>query len=250
MLVALAQIDMGFEEIDKAKLKVKEMVEEASKHHTELIIFPEMTLTGFTMSKLTDDSIIPYFDDLAKRYNITIIYGYIEKSNQYYFNACNITDGTTKCHYQKIHPFLRESQYYQKGDHLESYSINEFRLVPTICYDLRFPILYYKASKMGNIMINIASWPEIRDEHWLSLLKARAIENQCYMIGVNRVGNDPDHHYIGHSIVFDGWGKAYNELFEDERNIYVEINLKDYPANFTLDRRNDLYLDLLKDKID
>ena len=244
MKIALAQIDMGYENIPYAKQKVEQMVKDASIHHGDLIIFPEMTLTGFTMNQIVDDTIIPYFDHLANLYHISIAYGYIEEG---YYNACNITNGKTLCHYQKIHPFLKESNYYQKGNTIGRTKIKDFTLSPTICYDLRFPILYYKAAKKADIIIVIASWPDLRDEHWLALLKARAIENQCYIIGVNRIGHDPNNHYIGHSIAYDGWGNALNELVEDERNIYIEIDHQDYPSRFIDDQRNDLYIQLLKE---
>ena len=106
------------------------------------------------------------------------------------------------------------------------------------------------ASKKSQIIIVIASWPERRDDHWLTLLKARAIENQCYVIGVNRVGYDKDNQYIGHSCVFDSNGKRLTRLSTDEENIYLEIHLDDIEKakqgnQFKKDRREDLYLKLM-----
>ena len=95
----------------------------------------------------------------------------------------------------------------------------------------------------------IASWPEIRDDHWLTLLKARAIENQCYIIGVNRVGKDREHSYLGHSVVYNSYGEMISSFSEEEENIYIEIckdDIKNAIKGFDTkkDRRNVLYFDL------
>ena len=102
---------------------------------------------------------------------------------------------------------------------------------------------------MSDILIVIASWPDIRDEHWLALLKARAIENQCYIIGVNRVGEDPHYSYSGHSVVYNSYGDMMTSLSNEEENIYIEIHREDIKKavqdfNTKQDRRNALYLEL------
>ncbi len=95
----------------------------------------------------------------------------------------------------------------------------------SICYDLRFPELYrLYAKEKVHLIIDIANWPDTRIEHWRSLLKARAIENQCYVAGINRVGDDPKLHYNGFSSVFDPMGKELVAVENDERIIEAEID--------------------------
>ncbi|RMG81530.1 MAG: carbon-nitrogen family hydrolase, partial [Bacteroidetes bacterium] len=104
-----------------------------------------------------------------------------------------------------------------------------------ICYDLRFPELYrFYAKEQVDLLVNIANWPVQRIEHWKALLKARAIENQAYMIGVNRTGTDPFYEYNGRSGVYDPMG---NEIFlADEEENFFSIEIDDKLATETKDK--------------
>src|SRR5438552_12137436 len=93
----------------------------------------------------------------------------------------------------------------------------EFVVAPFVCYDLRFPEIWRRAVRKGTtLMIDIANWPDTRISHWTALLTARAIENQCYVVGVNRVGEDPNVRYIGRSVVIDPAGKIIANAGEAE----------------------------------
>jgi len=128
--------------------------------------------------------------------------------------------------YQKMHPFtpIGEDKVHLAGQEPQIFSIGSFLLCPVLCYDLRFPELFRASVKQGaNLFVVLASWPDSRMNHWHALLQARAIENQAYVIGVNRTGSDPNHQYAGGSKVIDPMGKTR-----------VESNMEEELVSFTL----------------
>ena len=121
------------------------------------------------------------------------------------FNRCILCDkeGSMQV-YNKKHLFSpgSESEFYQKGNKRTVFELDEWRIFPQICYDLRFPV-WSRNDLNYDLIVNMANWPATRDEHWKSLLKARAIENQVYVAGVNRTGEDPNKiKYTGNSLVY------------------------------------------------
>jgi omega-amidase len=116
-------------------------------------------------------------------------------------------DGHLAAYYDKIHPFSygKEADHYGGGTRLPLFQYEGWTICPTVCYDLRFPELYRRATLEGGaeLFLCIANWPTPRREHWNTLLRARAIENQAVMVAVNRIGNDPLNGYSGDSVVID-----------------------------------------------
>jgi omega-amidase len=212
--------------------KIKSLVTNISE--IDLLIFPELTLTGFTMKadKFTEDLMgasYLFFSSLAKEKNCAIMYGVIEKGKRKNFNALVHLNNQGKIisTYRKIHPFSysKENIFYGKGKAVVITNVKGFKTGLSICYDLRFPELYRMyAKERVHMIVDIANWPVTRIEHWRTLLKARAIENQCYVIGVNRVGDDPKSHYNGFSSVFDPMGKEIVAVENEEKLIEVEID--------------------------
>ena len=132
--------------------------------------------------------------------------------------------------YRKIHPFsmAEEEKYFDAGDEIVSTKIEDMKTGLTVCYDLRFPELYRKYAVDGaKLLINIANWPVPRIKHWEHLLRARAIENLSYVIGVNRVGSDPYNEYSGSSLVFDSMGNQVLSCGSEEGLFYTEISPED-----------------------
>jgi predicted amidohydrolase len=129
---------------------------------------------------------------------------------------------------------------------VEVCAIEEFAVAPFICYDLRFPELFRAALDHGaDLMVVIANWPIARVDHWTTLLKARAIENQCYVLGVNRCGHDPSFIYPGKSAVFDPQGRCLAEAGAAAEIISATLDanlVRDWRRAFPAlrDRRNDL----------
>jgi predicted amidohydrolase len=213
--------------------KIRKMIRQQSELG-EVLIFPEMTLTGFTMNtlamseKLKGES-FNFFSEIAKRNYINIFAGVIEQKGMSYLNTlihCD-ADGKLREKYHKVHPFSfsGEDKFYGKGKKLVVTKVDSWKIGLSICYDLRFPELFRLYAKMGvEMIINIANWPDTRIEHWRALLKARAIENQCYVAGVNRVGKDPKLNYNGYSSLFDPMGKEVVSKKDKELILTAEID--------------------------
>jgi predicted amidohydrolase len=200
----------------------------------DLVVFPEMTLTGFTMNatEMAEKTIgesVAFFSIIAESYEVEIIFGLIEKGKRGCYNSLIHLDkqGIVKAKYRKIHPFSysTEDKFYNAGEKIVIANSNGWKVGLSICYDLRFPELYRLYSKKKvDLIINIANWPDTRIEHWRTLLKVRAIENQCYIAGVNRIGDDKKLHYNGYSSIYDPMGKEIIFLKDKEVIRTVEVD--------------------------
>jgi omega-amidase len=135
-------------------------------------------------------------------------------------------DGRETVRYAKIHPFQgAESRNYAGGASIRTFECGGFRAAPFVCYDLRFPEVFRMAVCEGaELFLVIANWPEKRIHHWVSLLQARAIENQAYVAGVNRCGKDPYLKYPGRSMVIDPQGRVLAEADSNEQILIAELN--------------------------
>jgi len=232
MKIALVQYSPAWEDKEMNKKKILSLLQDIQE--VELFIFPEMTLTGFTMkSKEMSETIqgesFRFFSSIAKELASNIFAGIIERrKNRTYNTLIHIKpDGNLLKLYRKIHPFSYsgENTHYNAGVKPAMTKIKNWKIGLTICYDLRFPELYRKYGKKStHLIVNIANWPDTRIEHWRTLLKARSIENQCYVAGVNRVGKDPKLNYVGFSSVFDPMGKEIMAVENEEKVIVVDID--------------------------
>ena len=230
--IGLVQYAPVWEDKSANVKKIKNLL--SDKIVYDLLIFPEMTLTGFTMKSeefakdLGGDSKL-FFASIAKEKKCAVMYGTIEKGKKKNFNTLVHLNNQGKIvnTYRKIHPFTysKENRFYGRGKNTITTKVKGTKIGLSICYDLRFPELYrFYAKEKVHLIVDIANWPDTRIEHWRALLKARAIENQCYVAGVNRVGNDPKLHYNGFSSVFDPMGKEIIVVENDEMIIEAEID--------------------------
>ena len=202
----------------------------------ELVIFPEMTLTGFTMlaekhSEEIDGLGMQFFMKIAQRYKIHVIAGIIENDDGKIYNTSFHFDknGIIMARYRKVHPssLANEDKYFSAGNEPLITHIDKIKIGLAVCYDLRFPELYRIYGKENvDLLVTIANWPIPRIEHWRTLLKSRAIENLCYSVGVNRVGNDPYKNYNCCSSVFDPTGKELASVLDEEKIITVELDVE------------------------
>jgi omega-amidase len=233
--IGLVQYSPTWENKNASIEKIKSLVSKISE--TDLLIFPEMTLTGFTMKSkdfaetFNGESYL-FFSSLTKEQKCAIMYGFIEKGKKKNFNTLVHLNNQGKIlkTYRKIHPFSysTEDKHYGKGKETATTKVKGIKIGLSICYDLRFPELYrFYAKEKVHLIVDIANWPDTRIEHWRTLLKARAIENQCYAIGVNRVGDDPKLHYNGCSSVFDPMGNEIVRVENEEKVLISEVD-KDY----------------------
>lgn len=261
MKIALVSLDQVWEDKIANQIECHNYIEQASKLNCELIIFPEMTLTGFSMNtkliaeKPNQSCSIEFFSQQARHNNISIAFGVVfEKADKATNNLVIIGQtGILLSTYAKIHPFSfsGEDNYYYGGNELVSCQIAKANFGLTICYDLRFPEIFQALSKNCNIILTIANWPEKRVKHWNTLLEARAIENQSFIIGVNRTGYDGNNHkYVKSSSVLYPTGEkmepVYSHLDMDIYNLDLDdvISLRNsFPMK--QDRKNEFYKSIL-----
>ena len=238
--VALVSFDPSLSPLEKNISTILEYIKSSSELGASLVIFPEMTLTGFefpigvlpieTYNKITD-----YIVQWAKKYSISVIFGissfFKDASGEYFPRNASIvvsSSGHILSSYFKIHPFslASEDSHVLAGSAPCCFTLLEYKCSLSICYDLRFPELFSSLSDDTYLSINIASWPQPRIDHWYTLLKARAIENQFFMIGVNRSGIDSSNlSYPFSSTIFSPWGNRLSPYFASFDNILTVYNL-------------------------
>lgn len=263
MRIGLGQLDMGFEDKTYGKKLCEEMIHSAAKEQVDFLVFPEMTLTGFTAKTkefgelFLESETIEFFKKKAIRYHITICFGLPIIKDEQAENHCVILSETGEivADYAKIHPFSlgTEAKFYKGGNAIVSCSIKDFTVSPFICYDLRFPEIFQVASSKSTLLVVIANWPVSRREDWSVLLKARAIENQAFVIGVNRTGNGGSLEYFGDSMVISPRGKMLAQSKEGTNltimDIFPEEALtcrRKFPLK--TDRKPHLYAKLLQNQ--
>lgn len=252
------QFDIEWENKEKNFSKIRNLIQKV-KFQDGLIILPETFGTGFTMKSeefqeeqngFTESFLI----EIAKKTGNLVGGSWIEKNGtKKPFNTFSVArpSGFISNRYRKIHPFSLsgEDVEFTKGEQNEIFEWNGFKISILICYDLRFPEIFRKTSGQTDLYILIANWPDKRISHWLSLLKARAIENQAYVFGINRIGiagkKNPLYH-SGQSAFFDMNGDEKILGKDSEEILFERISLKklqEYRASlpFLRDRRRDLF---------
>ncbi len=247
----LVQLDISWENPPANFARVDALLDDAPVNPGDLIILPELFDTGFSLNIATtndaDARTEAWLVALARRLGVTVQGGrtVLPEAKTHALNIMSVIDpqGLTVCTYAKIHPFSygREPDAFTGGDEILTYSWNKttpIRCAPAICYDLRFPELFRFAVKQGAELIALgANWPSARQSHWRTLLIARAIENQAFVLGVNRTGSDPHLHYAGGSIAIGPKGDILAEADDQECVLTCEIDpekvrawRKEFPA--------------------
>jgi predicted amidohydrolase len=202
------------------------------RENIDLIVLPEMFTSGFTMNpKAVAESMqgetVSWLQALAKMKNLAITGSLVieEEGNFYNRLVFVFPSGAIKT-YDKKHLFTLagEDKAYTSGTQKIVFEYQGFKICPFICYDLRFPV-FARNTQEYDVLIYVANWPKPRINAWDALLKARAIENMCYTIGVNRMGEDPNKHdYPGHSQVIDSLGNFLIEPQENEGVFITTLN--------------------------
>lgn len=260
MNIAVCQYHIHWENKELNYKTAEEYVAKAAENGAELIVFPEMSFTGFSMNIPAVEEIVEEKDSytvgrikqLSAKYHICIGFGWVKKGSLAAENHYTIVDykGSILSDYIKIHPFSygNEDKYFTKGDQLSLCQIGDQMVSTFICYDLRFPEIFQSASKGASVIIIGANWPEVRKEHFTTLIKARAIENQCYIVACNCVGDMQDEYYSGNSSIIAPDGRIIETLEHKEGLIFAELSMdvQEYRKGFSvkLDRREELYRNL------
>ena len=219
---------------------------------TDIILLPEMFNTAFCpqsnhLAEKMDGKTITWMQEISKQKNCAIGGTLMIIENEKVFNRLVWISKNGAIHtYDKHHLFslINEERYISKGEARLIVEIDGWKICPLICYDLRFPV-FSRNDVEYDILIYLANWPVKRIDAWDTLLKARSIENQCYTIGVNRVGEDGSKiPFNGHSKVFDAFGKELFSATENKEEVLQfeisldNLKLKRRQMNFLQDRDN------------
>lgn len=247
MKIACIQFNIEWEDQEANFFKVEKLIAEAKQSGVELVCLPELFSTGVTENSLAfaeekNGKTLLFLSNQAKKNRIHLIGSFIKKNRSGLpKNIAVIIDPNGKVinNYEKIHLFTynKEDKFYSNGHKLISFKNKKFKIAPFICYDLRFPEIFRAVIvEKVNVFVIVANWPNPRKDHWVSLLKARAIENQAFLIGVNRTGTSPKLSFFGNSMIISPKGDIIACGGETEEIVIGDIEIKDledWRRNFT-----------------
>ena len=234
MKIAAIQHDIVWENPHANFARLAPMIEKAAADGARLVVCTEMYATGFSMkteriAEPPDGPSAQFLIDQARRHNVwccgsvpELVVGHEHPYNQLVLAA---PDGTVH-RYAKIHPFRygREHLHYDAGDRFLTVDIDGVRCSFFVCYDLRFADEFWALAPATDCYVVPANWPAARREHWITLLTARAIENQAYVVGVNRVGSGGRLDYAGDSLVVGPFGEICAQAGDAETIVSTEID--------------------------
>ncbi len=232
--VAAVQFDIAWEDKPTNHATIERMLSGVHIESGTFVLLPELADTGFSfnLDRIVDDRTLDWAGGLARRLQVWLQPGFAELHRDGKGRNCAALVspvGELMGTYRKVHPFSygRESERYGGGESILLRPCGGAAVCPLICYDLRFPELWRFAAAAGAEVFTIgASWPAVRQTHWRALLIARAIENQAFVIGVNRVGRDPHLAYAGGSIIVSPQGEVLAEAGEEPTVLTCQLDLE------------------------
>lgn len=256
MKVSIIQTHLHWEEPEKNRDHFSNLIESITEQ-TDLIVLPEMFTTGFSMrpEKIAEESngaTLEWLKQKAKDKQASITGSVAVKDKGHYYNRLFWVraDGSFET-YDKRHLFrlAKEDEHYTGGTQKLLTQIRDWTISPLICYDLRFPVWSRNVFREGkwryDVLVYVANWPEVRNHVWKNLLVARAIENQCYVIGVNRIGKDGnDYNHSGDSAVINPRGEIISHLRPNEEGVetikldksYINDFIEVFPVGLDADK--------------
>ena len=231
MKIALVQTDLFWQNASKNRENFDSKINEIQSE-VNLIVLPEMFSTGFTMNasevaETMQGETIEWMKLKAKQKNAAITGSVVITENGKYYNRMLFVFPSGEIqYYDKRHSFslAGEDKVYTRGNRKVTVDYLDWKICLQVCYDLRFPVFVRNAENYG-LILYVANWPKVRTNAWDALLKARAIENLSYVVGVNRIGNDiHDYEHIGHSQAIDFLGNYILEPQEKNGVFVVELD--------------------------
>jgi omega-amidase len=217
--ITLFQADLAWQDPAANRARLGERLR-ALREPGDLVLLPEMFSTGFTMdavgqAETMEGETVAWMAGLARELDCTLGGSLIVRDGDHYYNRFIwMPPGGKPGHYDKRHLFRMagEHQHFAPGQRRETFTLKGWRVCPLVCYDLRFPV-WSRGTNAFDLLLYVANWPAARRSAWRALLPARAVENQCYVAGVNRVGTDgKDIPYSGDSGAWDYLGHPLLEL--------------------------------------
>ncbi len=217
LTIALGEYDTGWHDPAASIAAARRLVTRAASVGAELIALPEMATTGFTMESdravAIESPDVDALRGMARAHDVWLVAGVAlvaDNDESCAVNGAMAIDPSGEIvavhRKQRLFAYSGEDKSYVPGDASTTITVNGVRIGLFICYELRFAEVFAPVAAEVDAMLLIANWPAARQQHWDALLRARAIENQCYLVGVNRTGVANGLAYVGGSTVFDPWG--------------------------------------------
>lgn len=235
MKIGCIQLNVGFGKVNENFERAEKFIREAASQGAEIVILPEMWNTGYALEKLdelADEEGVrtkTFLKDLASELGIHIVGGSVAtKSEGKFYNTMYVVNGEGELvsEYSKVHLFrlMDEEKYLEAGDQMNRFALGDLEAGGVICYDIRFPEwLRAHALAGAKVLFVSAQWPTPRIDHWKTLLQARAIENQCFVIAINRIANKVEN-FNGQSMIIEPWGEVLWTGAEDEELAIVDVD--------------------------
>jgi omega-amidase len=234
VIVAAVQHDIVWEDPEANFAHLAPLIARAAAAGARLVVGTEMFSTGFSMqtdriAEPVDGPSVEFLVAQARANAVWVCASLPERSDgadrPYNQLVLAAPDGSVH-RYAKIHPFSygREDAHYASGDRFLDVDVEGVRCSFFVCYDLRFADEFWAVARHTDCYIIPANWPDARREHWMALLRARAIENQAYVVGVNRVGDGKRLHYVGDSMIIDPLGEVLARGGEHETILTADID--------------------------
>ncbi len=237
MKVSIIQPDIAWEDKSGNFAKIEKTLDHIKG--SDIVILPEMFNTGFTMNtaRMGEPPASETFDwmiHFSEKGHFGLCGSYIVKERSRYFNRwIFVTPEKNSWHYDKRHLFTMggEEKAFTPGKKRITFKFRGIRILPNVCYDLRFPV-WSRNRNDYDLMINSACWPASRSSVWITLLKARSIENQCFVAGANRIGIDGEGiKYCGESMIINPYGEIISSSKRNEESIIsAEISINELSA--------------------
>ncbi len=236
LTVSLAQMDVALGKPEANLAKAWELVIEAKRRGSDVVVFPELWTTGYDLKNARryaaglNEGHFARMAEMAKENNIHIVGSLLEaRGGRYYNTAPMFSPYGMVGVYRKVHLFrmMEEDKYLSPGEEVPVFDLRWGKCAIAICYDLRFPELFRRYAIAGAVVVFVpAEWPHPRLAHWRTLLAARAIENQMFVVACNRVGESARERFFGHSAIYDPWGEALVEAGGSELLLTATLDLE------------------------
>ncbi len=236
LTISLAQMDVTLGRPEANLSRARALTAEAARRGSDIVVFPELWGSGYDLERTAqhatglDEGLFAEVAALARQHKLHITGSLLSWAGSDFFNTAALfaPDGRRLGHYSKIHLFrlMDEEKHLTAGQDTPLFDLPWGRSALAICYDLRFPELFRKYAVAGaRIVFLPAEWPYPRLEHWRTLLRARAIENQMFVAACNRVGVSDGTRFFGHSAIVDPWGNAVVEAGDTEVLLTATVDM-------------------------
>ena len=265
MRIGIIQLNVGFGKVEQNYERAESFIREAASKEAQIIVLPEMWNTGYALEKLpaladkNGERTKTFLSNLARELQVHIVGGSVavEREGKFYNTAFTFNNkGELVGEYSKAHLFklMDEHKYLEQGDGMNRFKLGDLDAAGVICYDIRFPEwLRSHALDGAKVLFVPAQWPTERIDHWKTLLQARAIENQCFVVAVNRIANKVQN-FNGQSMVIEPWGEIVWTGGDAEELAIVDVDfskvdeVRDRIPVYA-DRRPELYETVVKENI-